>query len=243
MGSVWRVIDSGRVGAAESAAIDEALLESRASGTTPNTLHFYVRARPTVSLGHFQSLTGSVDLERCREVGVEIVRRKSGGGSIFTDPGQLMYGLVVPESALPSGASGSFAVVCSALARAISSLGVEARYRPVNDIEVGGRKVSGSAQLRRKGAVLQHGSIIVDADPELMDSVLISGRPSERVTSIRAVLGQLPSMEVLKAAVRHELSVEFGTSMLDGSLTPEERVAASSLAREVYSDDSWTSKF
>jgi lipoate-protein ligase A len=243
MGHTWRLVDSGRVRAAESAAIDEAILESRASGATPDTLHFYVRARPTVSVGHFQSLAESVDLDRCREAGVDIVRRKSGGGSIFTDPGQLIYGLVVSESELPRGATPSFAIVCSAIARAISSLGVEARHRPVTDIEVDGRKVSGSAQLRRKGVVLQHGSVILDADLELMDSVLRGGRPSERVTSLRAVLGRMPSMDELKSAMRRELSEEFGVRFVDGSLTVEEDARAKQLVEEVYADGSWTSRF
>lgn len=243
MSGEWRLVDSGHVRAAYSAALDEALLESRVSGATPDTLHFYVRASPTVSLGYFQRLSESVDLGRCREAGVDLVRRKSGGRSIFTDSGQLIYGLVVSRSLLPRGSEASFAVICSAIARAIDSLGVDARYRPVNDIEVGGMKVSGSAQLRRGEVVLQHGSIIMDADLPLMDSILTEGRPSERVTSIRSALGRPPSMDALKSALRHEISMEFGAEIVEGVITPGEEARAKELEEEFYGNPSWTSRF
>jgi lipoate-protein ligase A len=243
MSTEWRLVDSGHVRAADSAAIDEAILESRASGAVPDTLHFYVRASPTVSLGHFQRLSESVDLDRCRDAGVDLVRRKSGGSSIFTGPGQLIYGLIISGSQLPRGPEASFAVICSAIARAISSLGVDARHRPVNDIEVDGKKVSGSAQLRRRGVVLQHGSVILDTDLGLMDSVLRKGSPSERVTSLRSVLGRPPSMKVLKSALKHELSIEFGADIVPGKLTPDEEVRAAQLAEEFYANPSWTSRF
>ncbi|HEX9907230.1 MAG TPA: biotin/lipoate A/B protein ligase family protein [Thermoplasmata archaeon] len=251
MSGVWRLIDSGMVQPAESAALDEAILDAHIDGLVPDTLHFYVRARPTVSVGYFQKISESVSLEGCRERGVAIVRRKSGGSSIFTDSGQLIYGLVLSESDLPQDRTESFRLVCSSLARAIASLGVEAVYRPMNDIEVSGNKVSGNAQLRRKGSVLQHGTVILDTDLKTMDEVLrprdsrTRGHfiPSARVSTLRALTGTVPSMEHLKRAITSEIEATFDVKFERGTLTAEETASVARLVQEFYSREDWNLKF
>jgi len=230
------------VGPPVSAALDEAILEAHSSGTVPDTLHFYARSSPTVSVGYFQKVGETLDVDACGRLGVSIVRRGSGGSSIYTDKGQLIYGLVVRSEELPPTPEASFAVVCGAIARAISSFGIDARHRPVNDIEVGGRKVSGSAQLRRRGSVLQHGTIIVDTDMAVMDSVLrhVDGpKPSERVTTLAALLGRAPDMDEIKARVRGAISDAFGVRLDKGMLTGEENDHVGRLVRERYSRDEW----
>lgn len=251
MPATWRLVDSGLVGPAESAALDEAILDAHIAGAVPNTLHFYRREVPTVSIGYFQKVSESVDLEECRGRGVALVRRKSGGRTIYTDPGQLIYGLVVHESELPGELQDSFRLVCAAIAGAISSFGVEAEYRPLNDIEVEGRKVSGNAQLRRKGSVLQHGTVLADADIETMDAVLRAkpaphrgaNRPSDRVVTLASILGSAPEMEVLKGMISIALAEVFGVRFKKGSLTPFEEEAVSRLVDEFYSKDEWNLKY
>ncbi|MEW5748383.1 MAG: biotin/lipoate A/B protein ligase family protein [Candidatus Thermoplasmatota archaeon] len=241
MGDVWRLLDSGTVPPAVSAALDEAVLEAHSRGSVPDTLHFYVRSSPTVSVGYFQGVGESVDLEACGRHGVHVVRRGSGGSTIYTDPGQLIYGLVVRSDELPPTPDASFALVCGAVARAVSSFGVEARHRPVNDVEVGGRKVSGSAQLRRRGSVLQHGTIILDTDLAAMDAVLRGGgrRPSERVATLASLLGRAPDMEEMKRRVRNEVGRAFGAAIEEGCLTDAERADVERLVAERYSRDEW----
>lgn len=239
----WRLVDSGLVVPAESAALDEALLDSLASGGTLPTLHFYVRSSPTVSIGYFQKVSETVDLDACRRLGVSLVRRRSGGSSIFTDQGQLIFALVLPDDALPREGEASFRPVCGAIARVVSSYGLDARYRPVNDVEVGGRKLSGSAQLRGRGCVLHHGTVIVDTDLARMDAVLRMGkagvRPSERVTTMAALLGGAPDMQGLKdrltAAFAEALDAEFAP----GTMTSDERAAVKKLVDGRYSRDEW----
>ena len=246
MHQAWRLVDSGFVPPPESAALDEAILEAHIEGRVPNTLHFYGRSVPTISVGYFQRVSESLDLEEVRRRGVAIVRRKSGGSSIYTDQGQLIFGIVLHEEDVPEDRMESFRVICSALAAALSSLGVDARYRPMNDIEVAGRKVSGSAQLRRKGSVLQHGTVIVDADLSVMDAVLKSKgavRPSDRVTSLTSLLGKKIPLASVKDAIAKNLGSAFGVSIVPSTLTEWERARVVRLVEERYSRDEWNMRF
>jgi lipoate-protein ligase A len=239
--AAWRLLDSGPLPSAESAAIDEALLEGHADGSAPNTLHFYARTVPTVSLGYFQKAAEAVDLDECARRGVQLVRRRSGGSTIFTDPGQLIYAIVLPSSLLDGCAERSFAAICGAIARALASLGVDARHRPVNDIEVCGRKISGSAQLRRRGSVLQHGTFLIDADIETMEAVLrgCSPRPSSRVTTLSELMDVPPGTDAVKDAVVHELGRSFDASFEKGVLTDAERARVNELVRTRYGLREW----
>lgn len=246
----WRVVDSGLVSPPESAALDEAILEAHIEGAVPNTLHFYVRRQPTVSVGYFQKVSDSVDVAEASRRGVAIVRRKSGGSSIFTDPGQLIYGLVLHERDIPYGTGGSFRYTCSAIARAISSFGPDARYRPMNDVEVDGRKVSGNAQLRRKGSLLQHGTVIVRTDLEAMDAVLkvdqvknpTLARPSERVRNLSSLTRDPVSIDEVKERITSEFSKAFQVRLEKGVLTEHERGIVDRLVAERYSRDEWNFK-
>jgi len=247
----WRLVDSDLVQPGESAALDEAILEAHIAGMVPNTLHFYRRIVPTVSVGYFQKVSESVDIEECRKRGVAVVRRKSGGSTIYTDSGQLIYGLVVHESELPGELQDSFKKVCTAIASAISSFGTEAEYRPLNDIEVQGKKVSGNAQLRRKGSVLQHGTILAEADIATMDAILkvkptttrSADRASERVATLTSILGAPPEMEVLKGMISIALGEAFGARFKKSGLVQFEKETVVKLVDEFYSKDDWNFKY
>lgn len=246
----WRLVDSGMVPPPDSAALDEAILEAHIEGLVPNTLHFYRRSVPTISVGYFQKISESIDLAECERRGVAIVRRKSGGSSIYTDEGQLIYGLVIHDSDLPPERADSFRLTCSAIANAARSLGVDAVYRPMNDVEVGGRKISGNAQLRRKGSVLQHGTVVVDTDISEMDAVLKVSRfraasivrPSERITTLKSLLGVAPDMDVVKVSLVSAFEEAFNTRFTTSSLSDSEKAVVHRLVEERYSRKEWNFK-
>ncbi len=251
MSSSWRLVDSGLVPPPVSAALDEAILEAHIAGMVPNTLHFYRRDRPTISLGYFQKVAESVDVPECGRRKVALVRRKSGGSSIYTDRGQLIYGLVVRETDLPAERGESFRMICTAIAKALSTFGVDAVYRPMNDVEVGGMKISGSAQLRRKRSVLQHGTVVVDTDLKQMDRVLrtlktapgIGVRPSNRVTTLASLTGTAPDMELVKKALVSSFEDSFKVRFVPGPLSEVEDAFVRKLVRERYSKKEWNMKF
>jgi lipoate-protein ligase A len=231
--------------------MDEAILEAHIAGEVPDTLHFYRRAVPTISMGYFQKVGESVDTGECERRGVSIVRRKSGGSSIYTDSGQLIYGLVLHEKELPADRTDSFCVVCSALAEALRSYGIDARFRPMNDIEVGGRKISGNAQLRRKGSVLQHGTILVDTDLAAMDSVLkvvrskreSVARPSDRVATLSSLLGAAPDMDEVKRRIADEVASKFKVRFEKKGLSTLEKSIVRTLVGEYYGRKEWNLRF
>jgi lipoate-protein ligase A len=247
----WRLVDSDLVPPAVSAALDEAILEAHIAGKVPNTLHFYRRRVPTISLGYFQKVSESVDMAECERKGVALVRRKSGGASIYTDAGQLIYGLVVHEDDLPGERGESFRMICTAIAEALDTFGLDAVFRPMNDVEVDGMKVSGNAQLRRKGSVLQHGTIVVDTDLEQMDALLkvpnlgsgANGRPSDRVTTMAALLGSAPDMELVKGSLVFSFGAAFGVDFAAAPLSEVEAALVEKLVRERYSRNDWNLKF
>lgn len=242
MSDVWRLVDSGEVPPPESAAMDDAILTCHSVRAVPDTLHLYARSRPTVSIGYFQRAAEAVDLEECERRGVAIVRRRSGGGTIYTDPGQLVFAVVAPLATVHGGALTPFSKVCGAVADALRSFGLEAAYKPMNDVEVGGRKVSGSAQLRRHGSVLHHGTVLVDSDLGAMDAVLrgAGSRPSARVTTLAALLDRPPAVDDVKSALSEAIASAFGVALSVGDLVDEEKRLVASSVGERYSRPNWS---
>lgn len=213
---MWRLIDLREADAYTQMAMDEAILRARSEGRAPNTIRLY-RWRPSaVSIGYFQSLEEEVDLEACQRMGVDVVRRLTGGGAVYHDhDGEITYSLIAPETdpKVPRDIPESYRVICGCLVRALGHLGLKAEFRPINDILVGGRKVSGNAQTRRLGVVLQHGTVLIECDVRKMFTVLkvseekirdkLIRTAEERVTSIRRELGRQVSFgEVREALIK-----------------------------------------
>lgn len=244
----WRLLDTGPSPGPYTAALDEAIARKRASGEVPDTLHFYRRRPPAVTLGYSIDAAREVDIEYCRQNGIDIVRRRSGGGAIYTDDRQLVWSLAT-SGLLPSSVPRSLEMVCTAVARGLSGLGAPAVFSPANDILVNGRKVSGSAQLRKWGVVLTHGTVLVDADADVMFRALMvpAGKLERRslndararITSLRAELGRLPSMDEVKMAVVAGLCDAFGAEAAPGAPTGDERSLAAELVSLRYGNEGW----
>jgi lipoate-protein ligase A len=235
---LWRLIDSDLRDPAYSAAADEAMLLARHENLIPNTIHLYRRDRPTVSLGYFERAEDAVDLDAARRHGVQLVRRMSGGSAIFTDPGQIIYGIIVDKGAVPESPNDTFEFVCTGLVEALRRLGLAAEFKPVNDVLVNKRKISGSAQIRKMDVVLQHGTLMVDTDFDLMFEVLRTKkkeRSKESVTSLARELGAAPPMADVKKALVDGFAAVFGVEVMNGVLTHFEQRKIEELVEEKYS--------
>ncbi len=186
----WRLIQDTSHDAATNMAVDEAMLYV----SDLPTLRLYSWTPAAVSLGYFQSLDKEVDLERCRKNGIDVVRRITGGGAVFHEK-ELTYSFTCPESLVPADIIRSYELLCGIIADALKRSGVDAVFSPINDILAGRKKISGSAQTRKQGKVLQHGTIIFDVDVERMFSILrvpdeklkdkMIRNAKERVTSLK----------------------------------------------------------
>lgn len=176
-------ISDGALPGAENMDRDLALLERAIAGEGP-FLRVYRWARPTLSLGYFQREEDVAEAGAAARLGVDVVRRFTGGGAILHHR-ELTFAVALPASHpwARLGVNESYLEITRPLLTLLRSRGVEARFRgdattdvkAINcfagsacpDLVVGDRKLFGSAQRRREGAVLQHGSLLLDIDREL----------------------------------------------------------------------------
>ena len=242
----WRVLGLETHDAYFNMALDEAISESVRVGSSPPTIRFYNWEPNAVSIGYFQSIRDEVNLEVCRELGVDCIRRWTGGGAVYHDfDGEITYSVIAPASMFPKNIIESYGLICGWLVKGLESLGIEAEFRPVNDILVKGKKISGSAQTRRGGILLQHGTLLYGLDLKTMFSVLNVSRQKitdkmiknaeERVTCIleHSDAGKKEVYEVLVNAFTEGKDYEIGVLSID------ERKRAEELAQEKYGSDEW----
>ena len=140
----WRVVGLETHDAYFNMAIDEVLLERVSEKLSPPTIRFYRWSPSAVSIGRFQSMEEEVNVEKCREIGVDYVRRITGGGAVYHDNGgEITYSLVAPESEFPKGIRESYRDICKSIISGLGSLGIKAEFMPINDIIAEGKKISG----------------------------------------------------------------------------------------------------
>lgn len=240
----WRVIEMEAYDACMNMAIEEAAWEGIKNGTSPPTIRFYSYKPRAVSIGCFQSIRDEVNLEVCRELGVDIVRRWTGGGAVYHDR-EITYGVIAPLNIFPRNIIESYRLICGWMVKALENLGIEAEFRPINDILVGNKKISGSAQTRRGGVLLQHGTLLYDLDLKTMFSVLnvseekISDKmiksAEERVTCVQmhTDAGKMEVYEALVGAFTEGREFEFG------GWSKDELARAKELAEGKYRSDEW----
>jgi len=248
----WRLLPLRVDDAFMSMAIDEALLKLNAEGKSPNTVRFWRWLPSTVSIGCFQSVEREVDLGAAKKYGVDVVRRITGGGAVFHDyDGELTYSVVCGQDDVPDDIIGSYELICGGLVRGFERLGLRADFKPVNDVQVNGKKISGSAQTRRWGSVLQHGTILIDPDVRLMFELLkvspekISDKfissVYERVTTVARELGRKPGFGEVREAMSMGFADALDVRLVGGELTREELELAV-LLKSKYASRDWLNK-
>jgi lipoate-protein ligase A len=194
----WRWISDGHQSAERNMAVDAALLNDCGQGRIPPTARLYGWSEPAITIGYSQKAEEELDLERCRELGIAVVRRPTGGRALLHHR-ELTYAVVAPVSLVPfdRGLKATFSAISEALLVGLQGLGIQgdintSKQRPevarspacfasLNhcEITVDGAKLVGSAQKRTSKAFLQHGSLIIEADHELFTSLLKFDNESE----------------------------------------------------------------
>ena len=262
----WRLLETRLADGATNMAIDEAILWAVAEGKSRPTLRFYGWEPPCLSIGYSQSMEGEADVDRCREAGIGLVRRATGGRSIL-HADELTYSVVAPqaEPRVAGGVIESYRRLSAGLVAGLRSLGLAvAQVETADDkgksaacfdapssyeITVGGKKLVGSAQVRKKRVVLQHGSLPLEGDIARIFDFLKA--PSDerreglkqelqaRATSLDLALGyRIPFDEV----ARH-LAAGFAQALnlrlIPGQLSQHELALAEKLRREKYATREW----
>lgn len=238
-----RVIDTGIRTGRQNVAFDQALIEAHGAGRIPDTIRF-LRFRPSALIGLHQMLSHEVRLDYCARHGIEVGRRITGGGGLYLDEGQLGWELVLPRRALGADLAAATARICRAAAAGLQRLGVPAEFRPRNDIEVGGRKISGTGGVFDGETLFFQGTLLVDFDPLRMIEALripvekLAQRDLEdarrRVTTLREVLGRVPPLAEIQAALLAGFSEHLGLDPEWGATTDYEERLAQRLCDEQY---------
>lgn len=247
----WRVLRFRNHSAAENMAIDEAILESHLRGLTPPTLRFYGWTTPAVSYGYNQVLPEET-IARIKAEGLDVVRRPTGGRAVL-HMGEFTYSFVGSSSTqefqkgfLSSTISEAYRQICNGLQGGLARLGVEvelgkaqAAYRQQQDcflattgadLHYNGKKLVGSAQLRRKHAVLQHGSLLLNQPQELMPRLLgvvpgSDAAKAERHANLFEIIDPC-AVEKIEIAMIAGFSDAFGVEFEEGEISFAELASA-----------------
>jgi lipoate-protein ligase A len=271
--TTWRLIQTSAARGAWNMAVDEAILEASGGGLVPPTLRLYAWTPPCLSLGYAQPFS-DVDQSVLKQRGWDSVRRPTGGRAILhTD--ELTYSVAGPmdEPRLAGGVLESYRVLSDGLLYALQLLGIPAQAEekpgaaappagqpnqnpvcfevPSNyEITVGGKKLIGSAQARRKEGVLQHGSLPLYGDltrivqalvfPDAQARERAAARLLERATTAERILGYPLDWGQAAQAFAEAFSHRLNIRLLPAELSPQELERATALVREKYANPVWT---
>lgn len=226
----FRVLDSVPRTAAEHMALDEVIMSAHSRNLIPNTLRF-LQFKPCALVGLHQNVDQEVNVAYCRERGIDINRRITGGGNLYWGPLELGWEMYAAKATpgIPRKVQEMYKLLLEGMVFGLHKIGLEAVYRPVNDIEIKGRKVCGSGGTELHSSFVFQCSLIVDFDIEEMLRVLRTPIEKlgdkavktmrERVTSVREQLGFVPPHAQIKQAILEGLTKTLGHQFYAGCLS------------------------
>jgi lipoate-protein ligase A len=252
----WRLVKFTTSNAFANMAIDEAILRARIEQQVPNTLRLYGWNPPAISIGRFQKIENEVHLENCRKLGVDVLRRISGGGTVFHDSkNEITYSVIAKTQDLgTTDVAVVYAKVYAGIAEALKILGITADFsqgdaKKCPNMTIKGKKISGSAQANKGDVALQHGTLLLEVDLEKMFTLLrvpwaktcmeVVDLAKHKITSIRDELGRTVSARKVEDALIEGFEKALKTHLVQSGLTLFERELAGRLHREKYATDDW----
>ena len=213
------------------------------------TIWMLWRTNQCIMLGCNQIPNLEMDTQAAKKHKVTLVRRPSGGGTIFTDPGTIQYSLITPYTKGMDTKKVREEVLAVALLQVIrDKLGVRAKLEGRNDIVIEGRKISGLAQHISHGQLCSHGSLLYDTDLEILTEVLNPSEDKIKGKAIRSVRSRVTRLKShLNPALSTDEFLRFlkkewmgNQNMEEYFLTAEDIGAIDEIRREKYANDEWT---
>ena len=261
--TAFRLLVTEPLDGAQNMALDEALLRSRLGSAAPPTLRLFAWAPPTISLGYGQRLDGRIDVEAAGRMGIGLVRRPTGGSAILHEgpDSEVTYSVAAAAGDFEGADDllGTYRWIGAALCEGLRGLGAPVEMVAVQpsdpsrmpafcfartgsyELEVAGKKLVGSAQRREGRGFLQHGSVMLAADPDRLRRVFPGGRdPLEGMTTLEAVLGRRPAFEDAVDALVEGFRRAHGLDLAPGGLSAEELALVESLVATKYATPDWT---
>ena len=251
----WRLIPLKTHNAYMNMAIDEAILTSRTENLVPNTLRFYQWQPSTVSIGKNQNPQQEVYSDAVGKLGVELVRRTSGGGTVYHDQtGEITYSVTARTQDLGKDITAVYTQIYAAITDALRLLGIPADFSPGDqkncpNLTVKGKKISGSAQTLRHGVIQQHGTLLLSMDLTRMfqllrikgidDCSLAAQIAQRKITSVQNELGHSVTAQTAANALTQGFRATLKIHLREGQLTHYEEALAQKLYTSKYSTVHW----
>jgi len=257
----WRLIVHDKAEPAWNMAFDEATLERAVEHRGPATLRFFDWERPAITIGYAIDAPASLDLDECERLGVPVIRRLTGGGIVFHGS-DLTYAITFPRQAIAPGEGliETYRTINRAFARALETFGVDAELlegaarsgppagacfaRPTRyDLVAAGKKLIGNAQRRRRGWLLNHGSMPLDdgyrAHLPLLRDRAEAAAFAEQCVTLSELARPLPSRAELIAAITDAFGAALSVRVEESPALDDELARAENLAGDKYRDRRW----
>jgi len=276
----WRLLKDSYHTGFMNMAIDEAIMIAHREGLVPPTIRFYQWSPPAVSLGYFQDLKKEIDVDACKNLGIDIVRRPTGGKAVLHDK-ELTYSFIIKENhpLVNDSILETYKKISGGIIRGLSYLGITAELAPLREklknsssgneikskishsdiksicfsvpsryeVQVEGKKIVGSAQVRKREIVLQHGSLLIELEKDKLFSVFNfpSVQIRERLKirfkaiSLEEILKRKISFSELSEILPGGFEEEFGVRLTEGKLTEQEEKISKELLENKYSTYEW----
>ena len=270
----WRLLNSGFQTAAQNMATDEAIMRSYAAKQVPPTIRFYGWQPAAVSMGYFQHGEREINFAACREQGIDVVRRLTGGRAVLHAQ-ELTYSIIVGEDYpdMPMTITASYRYLSQGLLLGLAKLGLTAEMtkpqaayahktpQPASaacfdapshyELTVSHKKLIGSAQVRKHGVILQHGSILLAFSAEQLAGILQANSEEKdktcsmlknRVMDLQTALNRIVTWDEARLAMEAGFAEALGIELAEGDLTAVEKETAGELSVTKYAQDAWTLK-
>jgi len=273
MMETWRLIRSGLGSAAYNMALDEAIVIAHSEGKVPPTVRFYGWNPPAMSIGYFQKAEKEINMAEVTRQGFGFVRRPTGGRAVLHDK-ELTYSIIVSENypGMPKSVTAAYRLLSEGLLRGFRELGLAASLvQPTEqkagqgnsaacfdapssyELVVEGRKVVGSAQMRQKGVILQHGSILLELNTAQLFALLtfpsdavkqrLMGsfdRKAVAINTLRRALDLVPAtLGEVEMALQKGIADGLNIQLLEEEPSSFELETARELEVDKYATDSW----
>ena len=247
----WRLIDAGILPGLTTQTIYNAVALARSEGIIPDTVILCYPENPFICVGYHQIINLEIDFDFCNSHGIPVVRRCIGGGTVLLDKNQIFYQVIVGRDnpKIPLSVRGLFETLLKPVVSAFKNLGLPAEYKPINDIEVNGKKISGNGAGRVEKANVLTGNMIFDFDYNTMVSCFnvpsekfkdkIATSLRERVTTIKRELGdKTPNMEVAKKELISCFEKSLDIQLVSSKMARREEELIKEL-NEQYKSNDW----
>jgi|YelNatPaOPRAMG01_1025707.scaffolds.fasta_scaffold21902_4 lipoate-protein ligase A len=247
---IFRLLSQNPLNPHLNLAIEEAILRGVLEKRSPYTFRLWQHT-PVVTIGCFQDPREELNMDLCDKFGVLVARRMCGGGAMYLDQGSLIYSIFLDDNFpnVPNSLQESYRFFSEGVIEGLKDLGVEAHFRPVNDIVVNNKKISGASSIHLYSAFVHHGAVNINPNLEILEKVLKASEIKlkekgfssikESLTSLEIELGKKVRIDIVKVALIRGFEKKLKVQFKRGKLTDWEANMAKMLYKNKYKTSEW----